>query len=156
MRRLGMRDVQKLGFPTLDEIGIIAVHESYQFLIKTYVENDKSFIDIEEFDSSIPQILSNSPATTFKRKIQSQVEIEANQDYELFSKYCATSDDNTLNVTNAEIPHLQRRNSCKAKIQNYDEPIETTKSGKMSRSNSLGKYCCHKYFCLILNLSSSF
>ena len=99
MRRLGIRDVQKLGFPTLDEIGIIAVHESYQFLSKTYVENDKSFIDIEEFDSSIPQILSNSAATTFKRKIQSQVEIEANQDYELFSKYCATSDDNTLNVT---------------------------------------------------------
>ena len=143
MRRLGIRDVQKLGFPTLDEIGIIAVHESYQFLSKTYVENDKSFIDIEEFDSSFPQILSNSPATTFKRKIQSQVEIEANQDYELFSKYCATSDDNTLNVTNAEIPHFQRRNSCKAKIQNYDEPIETTKSEKMSRSNSLGNYC-HK------------
>ena len=139
MRRLGIRDIPKLGFPTLDEIGIIVVHESYQFLSKTYVENDKTFIDIEELDSSfLPQVMDNSPASTFKRRIQSQVEIEANQDYELFSKYCATSDDNTLNVTNAEIPHLQRRNSCKAKIQNYDESIESAKGGKMSRSNSLG------------------
>ena len=39
MKRYNISDITNLGFPSLEEIGINAVHESYQFLSKNYVEN---------------------------------------------------------------------------------------------------------------------
>ena len=37
MKRYNISDITNLGFPSLDEIGINAVHDSYQFLTKSYV-----------------------------------------------------------------------------------------------------------------------
>ena len=40
--------------------------------------------------------------------------------------------------SNTEAPNMERRNSCKAKIQTHEESVESTKSAKMCRNKENG------------------
>ena len=79
MKRLGINDISVLGFPTLDETGIHGVHESYQFLCKTYIENEGRSNDNEE--NSLLKVPKNS-ITKRRNSCKAKIQVHDNSEKE--------------------------------------------------------------------------
>ena len=118
MKRYNISDITNLGFPSLDEIGINAVHESYQFLSKNYVENVLHAAKTSEGKKDKEEESKNKRRNSFKT-----------------DKFLKPHE-------------LRRTNSCKNNILNSENERKANKSSRRNSGGSLNIFYENLYYAM--------
>ena len=122
MKRYNISDITNLGFPSLDEIGINAVHESYQFLSKNYVEN----------------VLQAAKTSEGKKDKEEESKNKRRNSYKT-DKFLKPHE-------------LRRTNSCKNNILNSENERKANKSSRRNSGGSLNRFYEKFVLCNVLQI----